>query len=258
MICSSAFGIVLCSWSHLERNQSCSGRSLVSPLHRGNGFIQSRPDGKDASWRSETGADSAPHGGCDRNHKHGGWRAPYSARCHGYVDHTRILQTEEQCLGTGGVARLRTIAPASSCRRIRATLRVAKLDNDAEEVARVRIRGGMREARGAEANRSHCRTIRTRRFVPEGAERTCVAGENARDIQVVPVHRRGLSWWDIEQVNSESVRSKQYPALGYERIWYDCLLGVSCANAQSPSSQKPCDNSRAQIPPRSCDWYGAT
>jgi len=114
----------------------------------------------------------------------------------------------------------------------------------------------MREAGGAEAHCSKCLTIRTSRLLPECADGTCAVEKDARDIQIVPMHRRGLPWWDIEKIDRESVRSEEFPALGHLCIRYR-LLGMGSANAQKASQKKPCDYTWAQSPPRRWDWYSA-
>ena len=108
---------------------------------------------------------------------------------------------------------MQALAPFSCRRRIRTTLGASKFDNDTEKVDRVHVRSRMREARGPETHRPKCRMIRTSRLLPECADRTCVGGKDTRDVQIVPVHRRGLPWCEIEEIDRESISSKEFPAL---------------------------------------------
>jgi hypothetical protein len=96
----------------------------------------------------------------------------------------------------------------------------------------------MSEASGAEAHRANRWTIRASGFLPECADGTCVCRKDARDIQVVPVHRRGFTWFEIEEIDRESVRSKEFPALRNLCIRYRDVLGVGGANAQCASPKK--------------------
>jgi hypothetical protein len=67
----------------------------------------------------------------------------------------------------------------------------------------------MREASGSEAHCPNCLRIGTRSFLPECADGACAVEKDARDIQIVPMHRRGFARWDIEDINGESVCSKE-------------------------------------------------
>ena len=108
---------------------------------------------------------------------------------------------------------MRALAPFSCRRRIWVTLGASKFDNDTEKVDCVHVRGRMSEAGGPETHRPKCRTIRTSRLLPECAYGARVSGKDTRDVQIVPVHRRGLPWCKIEEIDRESIRSKEFPAL---------------------------------------------
>jgi len=95
------------------------------------------------------------------------------------------------------------------------------------------------EASGAVAHCPNRLRISTRRFLPECADGTCTVEKDGRDIHIVPMHRRGLPWWEIEEINRESVRSNEFPALRNLCIRYRGVLGVGSANAYSESPKKP-------------------
>jgi hypothetical protein len=48
-----------------------------------------------------------------------------------------------------------------------------------------------------------------------------------------------LPWCEIEEIDRESVRSKEFAALRNPSIRYRGVLGVGSANAQSASPKKP-------------------
>ena len=91
----------------------------------------------------------------------------------------------------------------------------------------------MRKASGPKSHRPNWLRINTRSLLPECADGTCAIEENARDINIVPMHRRGFAWWNIEKIDRESVGAKEFSALWNLCIRYGCFLSGRSATAHN-------------------------